>query len=259
MQKIMITGCSSGFGLDLARTFLDRGWAVVATMRKPDAKALPQSEKLQVLELDVTQPATIARAIAKAGPVDVLVNNAGFGVPSPVELTDPDTAEALFRTNTLGTLAMMQAVLPSLRQRRTGVIINISSSTTLKPLPLVGLYRASKMAVNAMTESLAVEVKPFNIRVHLVLPGRAPETRFGDTAMAQLRGRDDADYGPMIQRILHGMHDRTGPVTHPSDVTEAVWRAATDPSAPFQIAAGADAEAWLADRLVHPAVQDIAS
>lgn len=247
MPTILITGCSSGFGLETARLFLDRDWDVVATMRSPDGDALPPSKRLRTLQLDVTDPTSVARAIEAAGPIDVLVNNAGFGVPSPIELTEPTTARALFETNTLGTLLMIQAVLPAFRQRRSGVIINVSSSTTLRPLPLVGLYRASKAAVNAMTESLVEEVKPFGVRVHLVLPGRAPETRFGETALAHLRGRDDPDYGPMIERIVAGMQSHSGPVTHASDVAEAVWTVASDPTAPFRVAAGADAAAWLAE------------
>lgn len=247
MSTILITGCSSGFGLETARLFIDRGWEVVATMRKPDLTVLPQSERLRILQLDVTDPASVARAVDQAGPIDVLVNNAGFGVPSPIELTEPDMARALFETNTLGTLAVIQAVLPGFRQRRAGVIVNVSSSTTLKPLPLVGLYRSSKAAVNALTESLAEEVKAFGVRVHLVLPGRAPETRFGSNALPHLRGRDHADYAPMIERILAQMHDSAGPTTQPVDVTEAIWQVATDPASAFRIAAGADAQAWLAE------------
>jgi len=178
MSKILITGCSSGFGLDTAKLFLDRGWDVVATMRTLNAAVLPQSDRLRILPLDITDADSVAKAVTNAGPIDVLVNNAGFGVPSPIELTEPKTARALFETNTLGTLAMVQAVLPAFRERREGVIINVTSSVTLKTLPLIGLYRASKAAVNAFTESLAVEVKPFGVRVHLVLPGRAPETKF---------------------------------------------------------------------------------
>src|ERR1700761_2986142 len=161
MSKILITGCSSGFGLETAKFFFDRGWDVVATMRKPNYELLPASDRLQVLPLDVTDAASISAAVAAAGPIDVLVNNAAFGVPSPVELVDPGTVRTLFETNTFGTLAMMQAVLPSFRARRSGVIINVTSSVTLKPLPLIGLYSASKAAVNAFTETLAIEMKPF--------------------------------------------------------------------------------------------------
>jgi NAD(P)-dependent dehydrogenase (short-subunit alcohol dehydrogenase family) len=247
MLTALITGCSSGFGLETATLFLDRGWYVVATMRQLDAKLLPTSDRLRILPLDITDAKCVAWAVAEAGPIEVLVNNAGFGVPSPIELTEPETARALFETNTLGTLAMVQAVLPAFRKRRAGVIVNVSSSTTLKPLPLVGLYRASKAAVNAFTESLAAEVSPFGVRVHLVLPGRAPETKFGENAFPHLRGHDDSDYAPMIERIVASIHDASGPMTRASDVAEAIWRVANDPSAPLRIAAGADAEAWMAE------------
>lgn len=247
MPTVLITGCSSGFGLATAKFFLDRDWHVIATMRKPDAGLLPTSDRLRILPLDITDPESVAQAVAKAGSFDVLVNNAGFGVPSPIELTEPTTAHALFETNVLGTLAMIQAVLPNFRARRTGVIINTSSSTTLRALPLVGLYRASKAAVNAITESLAIEVEPFGVRVHVVLPGRAPETRFGDNAFAHLRGGDNPDYAPMIKRIVASIRDQSGPMTRSSDVAEAIFRAATDPSTPLLIAAGADAEEWLAE------------
>ena len=247
MPTVLITGCSSGFGLETARLFLDRGWNVVATMRVPHTELLPPSDRLRILPLDITDSTSVARAIDEAGPIDVLVNNAGFGVPSPIELTATETARALFETNTLGTLAMVRAVLPAFRERRSGVIINVTSSVTLKTLPLVGLYRASKAAVNAFTESLAVEVSPFGVRVHLVLPGRAPETRFGENAFPHLRGRDNTDYAPMIERVVASIHDSSGPITRSSDVAEAIWRVANDSSAPLRIAAGADAEAWLAE------------
>lgn len=247
MSTILITGCSSGFGLATARLFLDRGWNVVATMRTPRQDLLPASEHLRILPLDVTDPDSIARTMADAGPIDVLANNAGVGAPVPVELTTPETARALFETNTLGTLAMTQAALTDFRRRRTGVIINVTSTVTLRPLPLVGVYRASKAAVNAFTESLALEVKPFGVRVHLVLPGRSPETRFGANASPHLRGLDDPDYAPMINDFVAQVRSSGGPVTHAVDVAEAIWRAATDPSAPLRIAAGADAEAWMAE------------
>lgn len=247
MQSVLITGCSSGFGLETARLFLDRGWEVVATMRTPRAELLPASERLRVLPLDIADPDSIARAVAAAGPLDVLVNNAGFGAPVPIELTTAATAHALFQTNTIGTLAMTQAVLPHFRRRRAGVIINVTSTVTLKPLPLVGVYRASKAAVNAFTESLAAEVTPFGLRVHLVLPGRSPETRFGDNARPHLRGLDDPDYAPLIEGFVASVRNSTGPVTHAPDVAAAIWRAATDPSAPLHIPAGADAEIWMAE------------
>jgi len=244
MNTVLITGCSSGFGVEIARYFLDRDWQVIATMRMPHEDVLPMSERLRVLPLDITDTQSIQQIVQAAGPIDVLVNNAGFGAASPVELTPMATARELFETNTFGTLAMTQAFLPQFRERGAGVIVNVTSSVTLKALPLVGVYSASKAAVNAFTASLAAEVEPFGVRVRLVLPGRAPETRFGDNARTRMHGMDHAAYAEMVTRVITGMRDSAGPVTHSSDVADAVWRAATDPSSPLRIPAGEDAVAW---------------
>lgn len=244
MNTVLITGCSSGFGVEIARYFLDRDWQVIATMRTPRDDVLPRSERLRVLPLDITDAQSIQHLVEVAGPIDVLVNNAGFGAGSPVELTPMATARELFETNTFGTLAMTQAFLPQFRQRGAGVIVNVTSSVTLKALPLVGIYSASKAAVNAFTASLAAEVEPFGVRVRLVLPGRAPETRFGDNASTRLHGMDHEAYADLAASVLARMRDESGPVTYSSDVAEAVWRAATDPSTPLRIPAGEDAVAW---------------
>ncbi|MDI9694729.1 SDR family oxidoreductase [Burkholderia cenocepacia] len=246
MKTVLITGCSSGFGLEIARHFLARDWRVVATMRKPGDDVLPPSERLRVLPLDVTNADSIRTAIEAAGPIDVLVNNAGFGAAAPAELTPLDTVRALFDTNTIGTIAMTQAVLPQFRARGAGVVVNVTSSVTLKALPLVSAYRASKAAVNAFTESMAVELEPFGVRAHLVLPGRAPDTRFADNARANMHGFDHEAYAEFVGEAVARMLDASGPITHAQDVAEAVWRAATDPSSPLRLPAGADAEAWAA-------------
>ncbi len=246
MPSVLITGCSSGFGRETAKLFLERDWKVIATMRKPNPAILPASDNLVILPLDVTDPTSIANAMEKAGAIDVLVNNAGFGAAVPIELIEPEAARQLFETNTLGTLAMLQAVLPRFRERRSGVIINVTSTATLRPLPLVSVYRASKAAVNALTESLAVEMQPFGVRVHIVLPGRSPETQFGENAMPHLRGLDNPDYKPLIEAMIANFRDDKGPVTHAGDVADAIWQAATDANAPLRIPAGADAVQWMA-------------
>lgn len=247
MPTILITGCSSGFGLQTAKLFLEREWDVIATMRTPNENLLPSSDRLRVLALDITDSASVVQAVEAAGRIDVLVNNAGFGAPAPVELTAPETVKALFETNTIGTLAMVQAVVPQMRRRRAGVVINVTSTVTVKTLPFVGVYRASKASVNAFTESLAVEMKPFGVRVHIVLPGRSPETSFGANARPHLRGMDDPDYASLLQQFIKSVQEDTGPVTYAPDVAEAIWRAATDPSAPLRIPGGADAELWMAE------------
>lgn len=247
MKTVLITGCSSGFGLETARYFLDRDWKVVATMRTPRADVLPASEKLCVLALDVTDPASIRAALEAAGPIDVLVNNAGIGLMGVLEGTTMATTHDLFETNTFGTIAMTQAVLPQFRERRAGLIINVTSSTTLKPLPMLSVYTASKAAVNAFTESLALELAPFDVGVRLVIPGAAPGTAFSKNAHVRMQDGIPEAYADFAKGVFTA-RGQASAVTHAQDVAEAVWRAATDPASPLRIPAGADAVA-LADAL----------
>jgi len=242
-----VTGCSSGFGLEVARHFHAQGWHVIATMRTVRQDVLPSSERLQLLALDVTDPQSIRDLVSAAGQIDVLVNNAGFGAASPAEVTPMTTVRELFETNTFGTMAMTQAFVPQLRERRSGVVVNVTSSVTLRPLPLIAAYRASKAAVNAFTESMAVELEPFGVRMRLVLPGRSPATRFSENARRNMHGLDLEAYGDLVKKVVAGFQDTSSPTTRPHDVALGVWRAATDPTSPLRIAAGADAEAWAAE------------
>jgi len=244
MQTVLITGCSSGFGREIARYFLAQDWNVVATMRTPRADVLPPSERLRILALDVTNPDSIREAVEAAGPIDVLVNNAGIGAASPAELTPLSTVHEVFETNTFGTIAMTQAVLPQFRERGAGVVVNVTSSVTLRALPLLAAYRASKAAVNAFTESMALELEQFGVRTRLVLPGRAPDTRFGENARANMHGFEHEAYEDLGKKVFAQFADTSSQITYAEDVAKAVWRAATDPSAPMHIPAGADAEDW---------------
>lgn len=240
MKTILITGCSSGFGLDIARYFLQRDWKVIATLRTPKEGIFPASDNLTVLPLDVTDTDSIQQAIAAAGPIDVLVNNAGIGLFGIFENLSLDTAREIFETNTFGTMAMIQAVLPQFREKQAGVIVNVTSSVTLKALPMLPVYTASKAAVNAFTESLALELAPFNIRLSLVLPGKSPETRFGENARSRL-GEFPPAYAGFAQQVFEQLTAPSDNVTTSQDVAEAVWRAVNDPSSPMRIAAGKDA------------------
>jgi NAD(P)-dependent dehydrogenase (short-subunit alcohol dehydrogenase family) len=242
MKTILITGCSSGFGRDIARYFLDRDWNVVATMRNPREDVLPRSERLRIEALDVTDAASIRRAVEAAGPIDVLVNNAGIGVLNALEGMSMEGIREIFETNTFGTMAMTQAVIPQFRQRRAGVIVNITSSVTLKWLPLLSIYTASKAAVNAFTETLALELAAFNVRVAVVLPGRAPETRFGENARARMQNGVPEPYAGLAQSIF-AQWEQSTEFTQSLDVAQAVWRAATEASCPIRLPAGADAVA----------------
>jgi NAD(P)-dependent dehydrogenase (short-subunit alcohol dehydrogenase family) len=241
MKTVLITGCSSGFGLEIARYFLARDWNVVATMRTPREDLLPRSERLRVIALDVTDPESIRKAVEAAGPIGVLVNNAGVGVLNALEGVPMATAREVFETNTLGTIAMTQAVVPQMRERNDGVIVNVTSTVTLRALPLVSVYTASKAAVNAFSDSLAIELEPFNVRVRVVLPGRAPGTRFGENAQPRMAAGFPDAYAPLAQRVIGQLRDMNRPITESIDVAEGVWRAATDASSPAHIPAGADA------------------
>jgi NAD(P)-dependent dehydrogenase (short-subunit alcohol dehydrogenase family) len=228
MNTILITGCSSGFGLETARYFLGRDWTVIATMRTPKEDLLPASERLRILPLDVADADSIARAVEAAGPIDVLVNNAGVGLLNAVEGVSMD---------------QVREVLPQFRARRAGVVVNVTSTVTLRPLHLLSVYTASKAAVNAFTESMALELEPFGVRARIVLPGRAPDTAFGDNARGRMGMTIPEAYAEVAAQVFARFQDG-GAVTHAQDVAEAVWRAATDPSCPMRLPAGADAIEW---------------
>lgn len=245
MNTVLITGCSSGFGLEAAGYFLKQGWRVVATMRKPRTDILPAAPDLAVLPLDVTDPGSIEAALAAAGPVDVLINNAGIGLLNALEGTSMADLRETFETNTFGTMAMTQAVLPQMRERRAGTIINVTSSVTLKPLHLLSVYTASKAAVNAFSSSLALELAPFNIKVRVVAPGRAPTTKFGENARARVGFNIPEAYQAIAGEVFANWQQDT-PVTEAREVADALWRAATDPACPDFLPAGADAVALAA-------------
>ena len=242
MKTVLITGCSSGYGREIARHFLSRGWNVVATMRTPRPDVLPRAERLRVLPLDVTKAESIAAALAACGPIDVLVNNAGIGLFGAFEATPLLTTREVFETNTFGVMAMTQAVLPQFRARKSGLVINVTSSATLAPMPMVAVYTASKMAIEGFTASLAFELAAFNVGVKLVEPGYGPSTRFAENGGARMEGLIPQPYAPFAERIFAAL-TQPAAVTTEADVAEAVWLAAHDVSGQLRYPAGADAVA----------------
>ncbi|MCW5655497.1 SDR family oxidoreductase [Hydrogenophaga sp.] len=244
---ILITGCSSGYGLETARHFHAQGWQVVATMRNPRAAAplLPEpSPRLRVLPLDVTRPESIQQALQAAGPIDVLVNNAGLGLFGAFEATPMVTVREIFETNTFGTMAMTQAVLPQFRARGAGLVVNVTSSATLAPMPLVAAYTASKTAIEGFTASLAFELQAFGVRVKLIEPGYAPTTRFTANGSERMQGLIPPAYAPYAQSVFAAL-GQPAALTSELDVAEAVWLAVHDQEEPGRLryAAGADAVA----------------
>jgi len=241
-KTVLITGCSSGYGLETARYFHAQGWNVIATMRTPREDLLPPSERLRVLALDVTKPESIAAAIEASGPIDVLVNNAGIGVVGIFEATPMATVREVFETNTFGVMAMTQAVIPQFRRRGSGVLVNVTSSVTLAPMPLAAAYTASKTAIEGFTGSLAHELGAFNVRVKLVEPGYGPTTRFTSNGGARMNGLFPDTYAAFANPILAAFGQATT-VTTEHDVAEVVYRAANDASGQLRFPAGPDAVA----------------
>lgn len=254
MKTVLITGCSSGYGRATASLFLERGWNVVATMRTPERADLPASPRLRVLRMDVTDrgsiDAAVGEGIAAFGGLDVVVNNAGIGLMAALEATPEKTLRELFETNTFGTIAVSQAVVPHLRERRAGTLVNVTSSAGIVPMPLVSIYNATKSAIEGFTESLAYELAVFGVRTKIVEPGFSPHTSFIANSTERMSGLVAQPYAAYTEQLMGGMSGAQ--TTTGADVASAVWLAATDGSERLRYPAGPDAEALAALRRAHP-------
>jgi len=251
-KTVLITGTSSGYGKATAQLFLDRGWNVVATMRQPRQDMFgSQNDRLKVLSLDVTNSESVRKAIDDAiaafGAIDVIVNNAGIGVVGAFEATPMTTVREVFETNTFGVMAVTQVVLPLFRERRAGVVVNVTSSVTLARMPLAAAYTASKAAIEGFTGSLAFELEPFNVHVKLVEPGYGPTTRFTSNGTSRMQGLIPEAYVPFAEPIFAAFARPTA-VTSESDVAGVVWHAANDTTGQLRFPAGADAVALAQSR-----------
>jgi NAD(P)-dependent dehydrogenase (short-subunit alcohol dehydrogenase family) len=229
MARVLITGCSTGFGRAAAVELTKRGHEAIATARRPDT--LDDLDVTQKLRLDVDDDASVAEVIAAIGQVDALVNNAGFGIQGAIECTPVDEFRRMFETNVLGAVRMIQAVLPQMRKRGSGTIVNVTSLAGLVTGPIGGAYSATKHALEAVSEALHYEVGHFGLRVALIEPGyfetefQGKEPRFGlddppydqldrewSVAFEKLRG-DDSPAGaePVAQVIadaVEGTEDK---------------------------------------------------
>ena len=174
----LITGCSTGFGRELAKLVIDRGWRLVATARKPDALAdlaEGRGDKVKVVAQDVTDPAQNRAAVQAAldafGRIDVLVNNAGYGYMAAIEEGEDEPVRAMFETNVFGLIDMTKAALPTLRAQGEGFVVNLSSVAGALAFPGSGYYSATKHAVEAVSEALSKELAPLGPKVMIVEPG----------------------------------------------------------------------------------------
>ena len=249
-RTIFITGASSGLGRATAKLFASKGWKVIATMRNPAKE--PELDKLLgvvLLPLDVTDSAQIKRTVERVvttGGVDVVFNNAGYGLAGPLEgLTDEQIAR-MVNTNLMGTILTTKAFIPHFRERRAGLFINTTSIGGLVAVPFNSVYHATKWALEGWSESMAFELNRFGIGMKTVLPGGMKTdffTRSFDT------GRHEA-YDKLVDRVMGAI---TAPqqmesYSSPEQIAEVVYEAATDGKDQLRYVAGADAKAIYAMR-----------
>jgi NAD(P)-dependent dehydrogenase (short-subunit alcohol dehydrogenase family) len=247
MSTWLITGCSTGLGRALAQAALARGDTVAATAR--DAASIQElvdahHETALALPLDVTDRGQITRAVREAqerfGGIDVLVNNAGYGYRAAVEEADDSDVEALFDTNFFGPIAMIKAVLPDMRARRHGTIVNISSIGARRSPPGSGYYAASKAALEALTASLRKEVEPLGIDVMIVEPG-AFRTDFSGRSLTQSRSAID-DYAATAGRRRKENDASDGTQQgDPAKAAQAIITAVGSSDPPLMLVLGPDA------------------
>jgi NAD(P)-dependent dehydrogenase (short-subunit alcohol dehydrogenase family) len=248
IKTMLITGASTGFGLHTAQRFADRGWNVVATMRTPAAGAeLARRGNVLVTRLDVQDRSSIEQAIAagieRFGGIDVLVNNAGFGLFGIFEATSREKIQEQFDVNVFGVMDVTRAILPHFRQKQAGVIINVSSGAGVFGLPMISLYNASKFALEGFSESLSYELSSQGIVVKIVEPGGVVTTEFGARSAAEAaQSTPPADYAAFVHgtlKVFEGL--RAARLATSEDVAQVIFEAATDGS----------------DRLRYVATQDI--
>jgi NAD(P)-dependent dehydrogenase (short-subunit alcohol dehydrogenase family) len=223
MSRALVTGCSTGIGRATAIELTKRGFEVVATARRP--QTIDDLDVAATLALDVDSDKSVATAVAAAGPIDVLVNNAGFGVIGPVESVPLADIRRMFETNVFGVIRMIQAVLPQMRERGSGTIVNVTSLAGRVAPPFDGFYSATKFGIEGLSEALHYEVGHYGIRVVLIEPG-VFETSFGAN-----ESRFAMEDGPYLELATQWEESRgklpandesTGPETVAAAIADAI-------------------------------------
>jgi len=251
MPTALITGTSTGIGLETALYFARQGYRVFAGARKPEV--VERHPNIVPVKLDVDQDESVRACVAgvlkdvlkDSGAIDVLVNNAGVGIGGAVEMVPLDKARAMFETNFWGAVRMMQAVLPSMRERRSGTVVNVTSLMGRVTLGCHGYYAATKFALSAVSEALAIEMKPFNVRVAIIEPGviLTPIWNKGEAVMPE-----DHPYQQAMGRLwrLFGAQLEGG--TKADLVARCIYDAVQEGASKMRYPVGADAEVVAAAR-----------
>jgi NAD(P)-dependent dehydrogenase (short-subunit alcohol dehydrogenase family) len=252
-KTILITGCSSGIGKKTAEAFLALGWNVVATMRNTQESDL-EGKNLLVLPLDVTDSRSVEQAVVAAtekfGKIDVLVNNAGFGLFGPFEYEKEDDIRRQFETNVFGLMAVTWQVLPVFQTAGGGMIVNVSSILGQMGVPFYSVYASSKWAVEGFSEAIAYELAPMNIQVKLIEPGPVRTQFYAQKGFQEQR--DLGVYQAYFERVRGDAHKRESSGASPEDVAQVIVRAVQGSKDKMRYPAGSTATLLLFLRKVTP-------
>lgn len=245
MKTIVITGASSGIGKAAAKHFAAEGWQVAATMRKPENETeLTDIDQVKLYQLDVTDQASIDKAAAQIlsdyETVDIVLNNAGYGLAGPFEAATPEQIRRQFDTNVFGLMEVTRAFLPHFRANKAGLFMNVSSIGGRVTFPFVSLYHSTKWAVEGFTESLAYELGELGIQVKLIEPGGVT-TDFGGRSMDFAMPDELPDYAPAVQRFMASRASNGPEASTAEFIAAGIYEAATDGKSQLRYLLGDDA------------------
>lgn len=258
MQKktIFITGTSSGIGRATVTFFLNKKWNVIATMKSPEKETVfKTSDSLLLEKADVTDSTSVANAfnagVKKFGKIDVIVNNAGYGLLGPLETTTEEQVRAQFDTNVLGTINTIRIALPHFRENKGGKIVNIASMLGRITLPFMSIYAASKHAVEGLSEDLYYELKDFNIQVKVIEPGTIRTDFFTDSLV---RAESDTVkvYDGYWHPYIKNMIARGAEGKDPMLAAKVIYKAVNDNSRRLRYKVDTTAKMLLLFRKTHP-------
>ena len=251
----VVTGSSTGIGYETSLILARNGFLTYATMRNLDksenikSAATTESLPIRIKQLDVTNDVSVTNALqsisSEAGRIDVLVNNAGYGLNGAFEDLGMDEIKAQYETNVFGLIRTTQAVLPIMRRQKSGTIVNISSGAGRFGFPTGSAYVSTKFAVEGLSESMSYELEPFGIKVAIVEPG-VIRTNFGDGLVVAKKSQDpNSPYSQMMQRSAAGFEKMMKNASSPDVVAKVVLNATKDENPSLRYLAGSDVETWL--------------
>jgi len=251
-KTILITGSSSGIGKATAKYFQEKGWNVIATMRTPDREEeLNKLDNVVVTRLDVQDLTSIKDAIQqgieKFGKIDVLVNNAGYGLFGPLEATPRENIKRQFDVNVIGLVDVTKEIMPHFRKNKDGILINISSIGGKMAFPLLTLYHGTKFAVEGISEALSYEFDQIGCKIKIVEPG-AINTDFGSRSFDAQNDESLVEYQKLFGSIMGAFESMGNNASKPEVVAEVIYNAATDGTNQLRYTAGEDAKEFVSNR-----------